>query len=142
MIPGTGSRWIDSRKSPDPAGKHRKSLEHGSSIPTGNCPDFFRWIPVNFLRFPAGTGRKSSEKIRKFSGRNTASTKSPGTGSFRTELFDLGIGIHIDLFNFLSRINETRILYIYYLHYSLNNVAYNSKEKIDRLSEEKIKENS
>ncbi len=33
----------------DPAGKHRKSLEHGSSIPTGNCPDFFGWIPVNFL---------------------------------------------------------------------------------------------
>ncbi len=96
MIPATGSRGKDPRKSPDPAGKHRKSLEHGSSIPTGNCPDFFRWIPVNFLCFPAGTGRKSSEKIRKFSGRNTASTKSPelpGTGSFRTGLFDLG-GIH------------------------------------------------
>jgi hypothetical protein len=38
---------------------HRKSLEHGRSIPTGNCPDFFSWIPVNFLCFPAVTGRKS-----------------------------------------------------------------------------------
>jgi hypothetical protein len=38
--------------------------------------------------------RKSSEKIRKISGRNTASTKSPllpGTGSFRTGLLDLGL---------------------------------------------------
>jgi hypothetical protein len=35
---------------------------------------FFGWIPVNSLSFPAGIGRKSSEKIRKFSGGNTAST--------------------------------------------------------------------
>ncbi len=80
----------------DPAGKHRKSLEHGSSIPTRNCSDFSRWIPVKLLYFPADPCRKSSEKIRKFSGRNTASTKSrelPGTGSFRTGLFDLGIFI-------------------------------------------------
>jgi hypothetical protein len=58
-----------------------KSLEHGSSILTGNFLDFFRWNSVNFLSFPAGTGR------------NTASTKSPElteTGSFRTGLFDLG----------------------------------------------------
>ncbi len=37
--------------------------------------------------------RKSSEKIRKFSGRNITSTRSlelPGTGSFRTVLFDPG----------------------------------------------------
>jgi len=27
---------------PVPAGKHRKSLERGSSIPTGNFSDFFR----------------------------------------------------------------------------------------------------
>jgi hypothetical protein len=39
-----------------PAGKHRKSLEHGSSIPTGNFSDFFQWIPTNFLCFPEGTG--------------------------------------------------------------------------------------
>ncbi len=80
-------------KSPDPAGKHRKSLERGSSTPAANCPYFFRWIPVNFLCFLAVTSRKSSEKIRKISSRNTASTKSPelpGTGSFRTGLFDLG----------------------------------------------------
>jgi hypothetical protein len=65
---------------------------------TGYCLDFFRWISINFLCFPAVTGRKSSEKIRKFSGRNTASTKSPElpeTGSFRTELFDLGVGVDV-----------------------------------------------
>jgi hypothetical protein len=53
---------------------------------------FFRWVPVKFPCFLVGTGRKSSEKIRKFSGRNTASTKSlelPGTDSFRTGLFNL-----------------------------------------------------
>ena len=88
-----GSCRKDAEKSPYPAGKHRKSLERGSSIPAGNCSDFFRSIPANFLRFPAGTGRKSSEKIRKISGRNTASTKSlelPGTGRFRAGLFYLG----------------------------------------------------
>ncbi len=31
-----------------------------------NWPDFFRWIPVNFLCFPTGTGPKSSEKSEKF----------------------------------------------------------------------------
>jgi hypothetical protein len=46
MIPATGLCRKDAGKSPDPARKHRKSLEHGSSIPTGNCLDFFRWIPV------------------------------------------------------------------------------------------------
>jgi hypothetical protein len=74
----------------DPAGKHRKSLEHGSSIPTGNCPVDSCQLPF----FPAGTDWKLSEKIRKISGRNTASTKSPelpGAGSFRARLFDLGI---------------------------------------------------
>src|ERR1700737_3053409 len=93
-IPTTGSCMKDAGKPPYPAGKHRKSLEHGSSIPAGNCSDFFRWIPGNFLCFPAGTGRKSSEKIRKIFGRNTASTKSPeshGTGRFRAVRFDLRI---------------------------------------------------
>jgi hypothetical protein len=55
--------------------------------------EIVRIFSGEFLCFPAGTGRKSSEKIRKFSGRNTASTKSPelpGTGNFRTGLFDLG----------------------------------------------------
>ncbi len=44
------------RKAPEIAGS-------GSSIPTRNLLDFFRWIPVNFLCFLAGTGGKSSEKI-------------------------------------------------------------------------------
>ncbi len=83
-------RWF---RPPDPAEKHRKSLEHGSSIPAGIFSDLFRWIPANFLCFLSGTGRKSSQKIRKISGRNTASIKSselPGTGRFRAGLFDLG----------------------------------------------------
>jgi hypothetical protein len=42
------------------------TIERGSSIPAGNCPDFFPWIPVNFLCFPAATGRKSSEKSENF----------------------------------------------------------------------------
>jgi hypothetical protein len=60
----------------DPVGSCRKATYiagSGSSIPTGNFSDFLQWIPVNFPCFPAGTGRKSSEKIRKFSGGNTAS---------------------------------------------------------------------
>jgi hypothetical protein len=44
--------------------------------------------------YPAGTGRKALEKIRKFSGRNIASKKTPElpeTGRFRARLFDLGM---------------------------------------------------
>jgi hypothetical protein len=95
-IPATGSCRKDERKSTYPAGKYRKSLEHGSSIPAGNCPDFFRWIPGNLLCSSAGTGLKSSEKKRKISGQNTASTKSPELpriGRFRAGLFDLGVSI-------------------------------------------------
>ncbi len=76
-ITATGSRRILQERSGNVAGSCTKAPEiagSGSSIPTGNLLDFFRWIPVNFLCFPAGTGRKSSEKIRKFSGGNTAST--------------------------------------------------------------------
>jgi hypothetical protein len=42
-----------------------------------NCSGFFPRISVNFLDFLAGTGRKSSAKIRKISAWNTASTKLP-----------------------------------------------------------------
>jgi hypothetical protein len=70
---------------------------------TGNCwnmeavfrPEIFWIFPDNFLCFSEGTRWKSLEKIRKISGRNTASTKSPelpGTISFRAVLFDLGRG--------------------------------------------------
>jgi len=58
----TGSCREDAGKSPDPPGKHRKLLEHGSSISAGNCPDFFRWIPANFLCFPSEIVWKSSKK--------------------------------------------------------------------------------
>jgi hypothetical protein len=89
----------------DPAGKMRKSHR----IPwetTGNSSEmeavfrpevfriFFRWIPVNFRYFPAGTGRKSSEKIRQFSGGNTASTfqRFPVLSCRnRPVIFDLGV---------------------------------------------------
>jgi len=93
MIPATGSCRKDARKSPHPAGKHRKPPELGSNTPGENCPDFFRPIPVNFLCFPLGNGRKALKKIRKFFGWNTASAKSPelpGTGRFWTGLFDGG----------------------------------------------------
>jgi actin-related protein len=95
MIPATGSRGIMQERSGKVTG-NRWNME--SSIPIGICPDFFRWIPVNFLCFPAGTGRKSSKKIQKISDRNTASTKSPEllrTGSFRTGLFNLGIALFL-----------------------------------------------
>ncbi len=76
-ITATGSRRILQERSGKVTGSCRKAREiagSGSGIPTGNLLGFFRWIPANFLCFPAGTSRKSSEKIRKFSGGNTAST--------------------------------------------------------------------
>ena len=56
-----------------PSGIHRKSPEYGSSILAGKFLDFFGCIPITFLCFPPGTGRKSPEKVRKFPGWNTAS---------------------------------------------------------------------
>ncbi|CAM2699278.1 unnamed protein product [Rotaria socialis] len=50
-------------KSPYPAGKQRKSLEHGSSIPVKNTAGLFRRIPAKFRCFPAGIDRKSPEKM-------------------------------------------------------------------------------
>jgi hypothetical protein len=35
---------------PVPVGKHRKSLERGSSIFTGKFSDFFRWFPTSSCR--------------------------------------------------------------------------------------------
>jgi len=75
-ITATGSHRILQERSGKVTGSCRKATEiagSGSSIPTGNFSDFFQWIPVNFPCFPAGTGRKSSEKIREFSGGNIAS---------------------------------------------------------------------
>jgi hypothetical protein len=68
---------------PVPAGKHWK---HGSNIPTGKSPNFFRGLPTSFPFFPAGNARKSLEKIRKYSGWNTASMFyhfSPLSGRFQ-----------------------------------------------------------
>ncbi|CAF3415963.1 unnamed protein product [Rotaria socialis] len=50
-------------KSPCPAVKHVKSLEHGSSIPVKNTAGLFRRIPAKFRCFPAGTDRKSPENF-------------------------------------------------------------------------------
>ncbi len=52
-----GSCRKDAGKSPDPAGKHGKYLEHGSTIPARNFSDFFRW-------FPEGSSRKALEVVR------------------------------------------------------------------------------
>jgi hypothetical protein len=46
----------------DPAGKHRKSLEHGSSIAAGNCSGFF---PVDSYELPVFSGRNRSVIIVK-----------------------------------------------------------------------------
>jgi hypothetical protein len=105
MIPATGSCRKDAGKSPYPAGKMREShriLQESTGnrwnmeavFRPENFRFFFRWIPTNFLCFPEGTSRKSSEKIRKFSGGNTASKtlpELPGTDRFRAGLFDLVI---------------------------------------------------
>ena len=96
MVPASGSRRIlqercwkltgSCRKTPEMAGRWKQYSGR-------KLPGFFRWIPAKFLCFPAGTHRKSSEKIRKISYRNTASMKSPeclGTDRFRAGMFDLG----------------------------------------------------
>jgi len=57
IIPDTRSRRKDAGKSPDPARKHRKSLEHGSSI-----ADFF---PVDSCQLPLLSGRNWPEIIGK-----------------------------------------------------------------------------
>jgi len=48
---------------PVPAGKHRKSLERGSSIPTGNFSDFFRPVPAEKHSKLTGIHRKKSNKF-------------------------------------------------------------------------------
>jgi hypothetical protein len=65
MIPATGSCRKDVGKSPYPAGKHRKSLEHGSSIPAGNLSKFSGFLPTSFafLQEPGGKHWKKSEKF-------------------------------------------------------------------------------
>jgi hypothetical protein len=52
----------------DPAGKMREShrILHENTRNCWNVEAVFRSIPANFLCFPAGTGRKSSEKTEKF----------------------------------------------------------------------------
>ncbi len=64
---------------PVPAGKHRESLECGSSIPIGNFSDFFRWFPTGSCRKSQEIDWSPPEKIQQISGRNTASI----SGCFR-----------------------------------------------------------
>jgi hypothetical protein len=57
-IPVTGSRKILQKRRGKVTGFCREAPKFpgtGSSIPVGNCPNFFRWISVNFLSVPAGT---------------------------------------------------------------------------------------
>jgi hypothetical protein len=73
MIPATGSREILQERCGKVTGSFRKTPEIAGT-----------WKQYS--------DRKSSEKIRKFPGRNTASTKSPellGTSRFQAGLFDL-----------------------------------------------------
>ncbi len=83
MIPTTGS----CRKIPEIAGTWKQYSDRKLS----------GFVPVNSCQLPLLSSRNRPEiigKIRKFSVRNTACTKSPellGTGSFRAGLFDLGI---------------------------------------------------
>jgi len=64
----------DAGKSPDPAGKHGKYLEHGSSIPVGNFPDFFPMISGRILPESTGSCYNPPKKIREISDWNTASS--------------------------------------------------------------------
>ncbi len=52
----------DAGKSPYPAEKHRKSLEHRSSIPAESCPVFF---PTDSCQLPVLSGRNRSESFGK-----------------------------------------------------------------------------
>jgi hypothetical protein len=49
MIPATRSCKKNAGKSMDPAGKHRKSLEHGSSIPAENHWKKSEKVPAGIL---------------------------------------------------------------------------------------------
>jgi len=62
MIPATESCRKDGRKSPHPAGKHRKSPELGSNTPGENCPDFF---PADSCQLPVLSVRNRAESIEK-----------------------------------------------------------------------------
>jgi len=80
MIPATES----CRKTPEIAGtwKQYSDRKWSGFFPVGSC------------QLPVLSRPEIIEKIRKFPVRNTASRKSPelpGTGSFRTGLFNLGI---------------------------------------------------
>ena len=55
------------------AGIHWKSPEHGSSIPAGKFLNFSGTFRSSSCAFSQGTGRKSPEKLRKFSCWNTSS---------------------------------------------------------------------
>jgi len=67
MIPATGSCRKDARKSPYPAGKHRKSLEHGRAILAGNFSDFSGGFLPTFYAFRHQRGGKHWKKSENFS---------------------------------------------------------------------------
>ncbi len=90
----------------------------GSSIPVGKFSDFFRWIPVNFLWVPAGTRRKSSEKVRKISGRNTASMFQ------RFSVFPAGTGSYLLTWANTNSMRNSCCTYSYtFLHYNRNKLS-------------------
>jgi hypothetical protein len=92
-ITATGSRRILQQRSEKVTASCRKAPEMEAVFRPEICWIFFRWIPVNFLCFPAGNGRKLSEKIWKFSDGGTASTFqrfSVLSCRNRPVIFDLG----------------------------------------------------
>ena len=69
MIMATGSLRTLQKRHGKVTGSCRKALEitgSGSSIPTGTYRIFFRWIPVNFLSFPAGIGGYTASTFQRF----------------------------------------------------------------------------
>ncbi len=69
----TGTAWKDLEKAPKPAGKHRKSTEHGSSIRNRVSPHFFDDFRSVSMGQEQKVGQKSLKKIRRNSVWNTAS---------------------------------------------------------------------
>jgi len=82
-IPATQSCRKYAGKGPYSAGKHRKFLENGSSIPAGS-------YPVDFCPLPVLSGRNRSKKIREISGWNTAYKNSPEIHWILPYIFNLG----------------------------------------------------
>ncbi len=75
--------WYDLSTQVDDSG-HRTPQEIAGTWKQYSNRKLSGFFPMNSCQLPVLSDRNRPEIIGKFSGRNTASTKSPGTGSFRT----------------------------------------------------------